>query len=138
MIAFIIECTVSYNDVWRISFRFLASLLLRANHNQRKLACRLKHLIFLHDFLCVSRHVFRSGIVSGFWTFYIIYFVSRIMSSLKSMRASFLLLFLDYASSSHYIKSCLSFCDNLPVLMFLKADILLLQHFLSRLGTFID
>jgi len=64
MIAFVIECTVGYNDVCRISFRLVSSWLLRTDHYQRQLACRLPNFVFLNDFFSVGWYVLCASMVS--------------------------------------------------------------------------
>ena len=68
MVALIVEGTVRYDDIRRMSFmrvgitvtRRLLSLvgLLRTDHYQRQLTCRLPYFVLFHDLLGVYRQVF--------------------------------------------------------------------------------
>jgi hypothetical protein len=85
MVAFIIEGAIRDDDVWWVSFGFVSSLLLRANHYQRQLTCRLPNFIFLDDFFAIGGHVFSSDMVSRFWAFQVVDFVTRIVVSLEGV-----------------------------------------------------
>lgn len=64
MITLIVERTIRNNDTCWVALSFLVSLLLRANHDQRQLASRLPHFIFLDYLLRVCRHVLGSLVVA--------------------------------------------------------------------------
>ena len=119
MIAFIVECAVGDYNISRMSFWFISSLLLWANHNEGKLACRLPNLIFFCDFLSVSWHVFCSLVVSRFGTFYVVYFISIVLSTWINGRVVFFLFLLNDSSTRKDVKSSLSFSDDLSILVFL-------------------
>jgi hypothetical protein len=140
MITLIVECTIRNNDAcWvTVTLRFVIFLLLRPYHNQRKLTRRLPYFIFFYNFLCISRHIFISLIISWLWALHIIDFVSGVMS-VRIYRRTLLLFFLmNYPSTSHNIKSSLSFSDDLSVLMLFQTDVFIFEIFLCRFITFVD
>jgi len=138
MITLIVECTISNYDTGWITLRFLISLLLRANHDQRKLTSRLPHFIFLYYFLCICRHILGSLVITRFGTLHVVDFVSRVVSIWIDGRILFLLLLVNNSSTCHYVETGLSFGDDFSVLMFLKTDILLFEVLLCGFITFIN
>lgn len=138
MITLIVERTIRYDDARWISLRFRISLLLRANHDQRELACRLPYFIFLYNFLCICRHIFGSLIISWLGTLHIVDFVSGVMSIRIDGWVLLLFLLMYDPSASHNIKTSLCFSNDFSILMLLETDVFLLEVLLCRLIALID
>ena len=135
MIALIVECAVRDDDIcWvRVGFRFLSSLLLRANHYQGELAGRLPNFIFFSYLFSVDRHILVSLIVSWLWTVFGVIVVNLVLRVMSTWIGIFFFFLLNNSSSSQDIETCLGLCDEFPVLMLLETDIFLFGMFLVGL-----
>ena len=138
MVTLIIEGAVSNDNVGWVPLGLFPLLLLRTKHDQRQLAIRLPDFIFLHNLLCVGRHLFCPLVVPGFGTLYVIDLVFGIVRIGVGRRTLFLLFFMNDAATSHDIEASLVLSDDLTILMFLEADIFLFEVFLGWFIALID
>ena len=132
MIALVVEGAIGDDDVGRMrilmSFWFFSSLLLRANHYQRELTCRLPGFILFGNLFRIQRNIFRPLIISRFRA--VLGVVDLIFCIMGAWIQMLLFLLMDDSSSSKNVEACLCFSDELPILVLLKADILFLDMFM--------
>ena len=80
MIALVVEGAVGDEDVRGSSLLFCLALL-RANHDQRQLPCRLPDFLFLDDLFGVCGTVFGALVVSGLRLFYVVDLVAVVVGA---------------------------------------------------------
>jgi hypothetical protein len=111
-------------------------VLLGANHDEGKLSCRLPNFILLGNLLCIRRCITSSLIITRFRLLSIVNFITIIMRTTIHRFVFFLSLYDGPFGKD--IEAGLSFCDQLAVLVLLKADILFLYLLLGGLVALVD
>ena len=113
MIALVVEGAVGDDYVGRMrilmSFWFFSSLLLRANHYQRELTCRLPSFVLLGNLFCVQRDIFCPLIISRLRAVFSV--VDLILCIMGAGIEMFFFLLLNDSSSSENVEACLCFSD---------------------------
>lgn len=132
MLALVVKCTVCYYDVVLRLAGLVGFVGLRSHHDQGQLGRGLPELVLLCDFLSVGEHVLILGGYFGLGTLGIVDLVAGVVTIAEV--AVLLLLLLDYSSSSEDVEPSLSLSHNLPILMLLQTDVLLLVGFLGGFG----
>lgn len=108
---------------------FVELWVVGASHDVRQLGAGLPELVLLSDLFCVRHDVsFRQ--LLGFWTSGIVDLVPRVCVGVD--RGVLLLLLLDDATTGKDVEACLCLGEDLSILMFFEADVLLLCLLLGR------
>ena len=138
MVGPIVKSAIRDEDIRRSPLLLCPTLLvlLRANHYQGQLPSRLPNLIFLSNLFCIRRPIASPLVIARLRLFSIVDFVAIIVSA--TVHCFMLFLSLSDGPFRENIETRLGFSDQFPVLVLLKAHVLLLYLLLSRLVAFVD
>lgn len=127
MLRLVVEGAVGYYDVGRsalVQLRgFVELWVVGAGHDVRQLRAGLPELVLLGDLFCVSHDVSLWQLL-GFWTSSVVDLVAGVRVGVD--RGVLLLFLLDDASAGEDVEACLRLGEDLSILVFFEADVLLL------------
>lgn len=135
MIALVVEGAVGDDDVGGCSL-LLCLALLRANHDQRQLPCRLPDLLLLDNLFSVGGAVFGALVVSGLRLLYIVDFVAVVVRAAVHV---FVLVFAFCDGPTREdVEAGLGLGDQVAVLVLLETHVLLFYLFLGGFVALVD
>lgn len=135
MVALVVEGAVGDEDVCGRSL-LLRLALLRANHDQGQLSCRLPDLLLLDDLFGVCGAVFGALVVAGLRLLYVVDLVAVVVRA--AVHVLVLVLALCDGPTREDVEASLGLGYQVAVLVLLETHILLFYLFLGGLVALVD